>query len=62
MNRQMQLTAASFRDCIKSGKNFKSVIPERDVTELDLLEGPNQKIQLDFLAPLPSVWGKNKYR
>ena len=57
----MQLTAANFQYCSKSGEKFKSVIPEREVKILDLIEEPNQDVQLDFPGPLTSVWGANKY-
>ena len=36
------------KEWVKSGKKSISVIPERDVTKLSLLEGTNQELQLAF--------------
>ena len=37
---------AKCKEWVQSGKNSKSVIPERDVTKLNLLEKTNQELQL----------------
>ena len=50
MKRQIQLTAANLRECKKIGNNLKSVIPKGDGTPLEVLEEPNQEIQLNFLG------------
>ena len=39
---------AKCKEGVKSGKNSKSVIPERDVLKLNLLEETNQELQLAF--------------
>ena len=57
MSRQIHSSAAYCQKSIQSGKNLKSVIPQGDVVPLDVLGEPNQEIQLEFLGPLPAVWG-----
>ena len=62
MSRQIQSSAAYCRKCMQSGKCLKSVIPQGDGVPLDVLEEPNQEIQLEFLGPLPAVCGLISYR
>ena len=60
MSRQIQLTAAKCRECIKFGKNIKSVLLLGNGVPSDVLKKkPNQEIQLDFLGPLLAIWGAN---
>ena len=48
MNRQIQLTAADCKECLKSGKILKPVVPSTEVAQMELLEEPNQEIQVNF--------------
>ena len=61
INRQIQLTAANCKECNKSGKNLKPVIPSTEVAQRDLMEEPNHENQMECLGPLFAFWGTNKY-
>ena len=46
MDFQVQLTAVSCKESVKSGKNLKSEIPSIELVYLDPMEEPNQEIQV----------------
>ena len=43
LNRQISLTAANCKKCIKFGKNLKAVIPSTEIALTESTEDPNQE-------------------
>ena len=61
MNCKIQLTAATCKECVKSGKKSKSVIPSTEVVKLHPTKERNQELPVDLLVLLPPNWGANKH-
>ena len=52
IHRDIVALAQRCKQCTKTGKNLKPIIPKNKHTELPPLSEPNEEIQMDFAGPL----------
>ena len=59
--REIQVHGENCVECVKAGKNLKSLSNHNTLEKLPTVKVPNQEMELDVAGPLPLVWGTKIY-
>ena len=61
LHRQVVVIAQACKECEKAGKSLKTMLKQKQVGKLERVNGPNEKVSLDFLGPFVEASKKKRY-